>query len=239
MAQSVKLKNILIIGASGHAKVIIDIIEKQKKYKIFGLIDTHKDIGETVFGYTVLGTEMDIPLLMNQNNIHGGIIAIGDNWVRMQMKNRILSLCKGFKFLSAIHPKSILYRGIKIPVGVVIMAGVIVNADAQIGEFCILNTKASLGHDSVMHNFSSLASGVTTGGCLELGECSALSIGAIVIQNIKIGDYAIVGAGSLVIKDIGSYKVAFGNPAKEIRTRKPEEKYLNKVGYNNHESLSN
>lgn len=239
MAQPGKLKDILIIGASGHAKVIIDIIEKQKKYKIFGFIDTHKDVGEIIFGYTVLGTEMDIPLLMNQKNIHGGIIAIGDNWVRKQMKDKILSICKEFKFVSAIHPKSILFKGIKIPTGVVIMAGVIVNANAQIGDFCILNTKASLGHDSVMQNFSSLAPGVTAGGCLEIGECSAISIGAIVIQNIKIGAYTIVGAGSLVVKDIGSYKVAFGNPAKEIRTRKPEEKYLNKVGYNDHEPLSN
>ena len=98
MAQPGKLKDILIIGASGHAKVIIDIIEKQKKYKIFGFIDTNKDVGEIIFGYTVLGTEMDIPLLMNQNNIHGGIIAIGDNWIRKQVKDKVLSICKGFKF---------------------------------------------------------------------------------------------------------------------------------------------
>lgn len=208
--------------------MVIEILKLRGEYNIIGLIDSFKTKGDKVMEYEILGCEEIIPELMKTHNLHGGIIAIGDNWTRKKMRDKIITLTKKFKFISAIHPFSYLYEGIIIPVGVVVMAGVIVNTDAKIGDFCILNTKASLGHDSEMKSFSSLAPGVTTGGNVVLGVESAVCIGATIVNNISIGDYCVIGASSLVIDDFKNNSLVYGTPARLVRHRNPDEKYLGK-----------
>ena len=220
------MKNILIVGASGHAKVIIDIIEKCNEYHIIGLIDTYKRMNGEIAGYPILGDETIIPDLMETYDIYGGIIAIGDNWTRSNMSKQIKSLVPEFKFLTAIHPNAVIGNNVKINEGTVVMAGAIVNSDSKIAEFCILNTKSSLGHDSTMGKFSSLAPNATIGGNVVIGNFSAVSIGATVIQNINIGIHTVIGAQALVLKDVGDYLVAHGTPAKEIKSREAGDSYL-------------
>ncbi len=222
------MKKIVIIGASGHAKVIIDIIEKRNEYQIIGLIDSYKNADQKIMGYTILGKEDLIPELIEKENIVGGVIAIGDNWSRNKVKDTIKKIVPEFKFLPAVHPNAVLCNNLKIAPGVVIMAGAIVNAEAKIAPFCILNTKSSLGHDSVMDDFSSLAPNTTIGGNVSIGEFSAVSIGSTVIQNVKIGMHTIVGAGTLVLEDIGNNLLVYGVPGKKIRDRQIGEPYLAK-----------
>lgn len=110
--------------------------------------------------------------------------------------------------------------------GAVIMAGVAVNPCSSIGRFCILNTNCSLDHDSIMNDFSSLAPRVATGGNCKIGAYTAISIGAILIHGVSVGEHTIVGANSTVLGNIESYKVVYGTPARVIRERKPGDKYL-------------
>ncbi|OEK08546.1 transferase [Flavivirga aquatica] len=220
------MKNILIIGASGHSKMIIDIIKKNDKYNIVGLIDSFKTIGQQVYGYEIIGNEKDIPNLTEKHNIIGAVIGIGDNWTRKQLKESIQIKNPNLFFPAIVHPSAILADDISIPNGTVIMPGAIINANSKIGEFCIINSNSSLGHDSKMDDFSSLASGVTIGGNVKIGFCTAISLGASVIQNINIGRHTLIGAGALVIKDIEDYKKALGVPINKIKNRSSNEKYL-------------
>ena len=218
--------NILLIGASEHAKVVMDAIEKEGKYKIYGLIDSYKPAGEDVFGYKILGTEDMLANLFQSGEVMGGIITIGDNWTRYLVAEKIRSLQPDFKFINVIHPSASIARGVTIGAGTVLMAGVVVNCDSRIGEFCILNTKSSLDHDCVMEDFSSLAPGVTTGGKVLIGAFSAISLGANILHGMKIGEHVVLGAGAVVLKDIPNHSVAYGVPAKVIRKRQAGDKYL-------------
>ncbi len=220
------MKNIVVIGASGHAKVIIDIIEQQNEYQIVGLIDSFKAIGETVYTYKVLGTERDLPGLITQHELYGGIIAIGDNWTRMNMYMEMTAIAPNFTFIKAIHPSAIIGKNVRVGSGTCIMAGVIINSDASIGKQCIINTKSSVGHDVVIKNFASVAPGVSIGGDVKIGKCSAISIGANIVEKVEIGKHTVIGAGALVNKSIKSNKVAYGIPAKAIKNRTLHEKYL-------------
>jgi sugar O-acyltransferase (sialic acid O-acetyltransferase NeuD family) len=220
------MKKILLIGASEHAKVVMDIIEKEGKHEILGLIDTYKPAGEDIFGYKILGAEDVLVDLFKRRKVIGGIITIGDNWTRHKMAEKIKSLAPEFPFVSAIHPSAILARGVTIGAGTVVMAGVIVNSDNRIGAHCILNTKSSLDHDCELGDFSSLAPGVTTGGKVSIGAFSAISLGANIIHGVKVGEQTILGAGAVVLEDIPSYSVAYGIPAKVVRKREVGEKYL-------------
>ena len=220
------IKNIILIGASGHAKVIIDIVEKQNVFKIIGLIDTFKETGTRVDDYTILGTEDELPKLIIEYKIFGGIIAIGDNFLRMKIAQKITTIIPDFQFVTAIHPKAIISKKVLICDGSVIMAGVVVNNNSYIGKHTILNTNSSVDHDCIIREFSSIAPGAILGGNVEINICSAISLGANVIENMNIGKHSIVGAGALVVNSIGDNKIAYGIPAKNIRQRKPSEKYL-------------
>ena len=116
--------------------------------------------------------------------------------------------------------------GLRVGAGTVLMAGVVVNSDSRIGAHCILNTRASLDHDCIMDDFSSLAPGVTVGGVARIGMYSAVSLGANIIHGKNIGAHTVVGAGALVQKDIPDHCVAYGVPARVVRPRAEGERYL-------------
>lgn len=220
------MKNIVIFGASGHGSVILDCIEREGKYNVVGFLDSFKKKDRQHCGHPILGNAFDLPYLMDKHNVYGGIVAIGDNWIRNAIVKRIVTVAHDFEFVSVIHPSAIIGRDVKIGRGVAIMPGAILNANSQVHDFCLLNTSASLGHDGVIQEFSSLAPKVCTGGAFNLGKFSAICLGTQIIENIRIGRHSVVGAGSLVVKDIDSYSLAYGAPAKVIRKRNAGEAYL-------------
>ena len=220
------MENIIIIGSSGHAKVIIDIVECERKYKIIGLIDKFRNVGEYTLGYKIIGKEDDLPELIQKHSLFGGIVAIGDNFVRSNVVNNFIDLCPKFNFVNAIHPDANIARDVRIDNGTVIMGGVTINSSAFVGAHCVINTNSSLDHDSKMAGFSSLAPNVAIGGNVSVGMFTAIGIGSTIIHNVNIGEHTIIGAGSTVLNNIESYKIAYGTPAKTIRKRKVGEKYL-------------
>ena len=142
------------------------------------------------------------------------------------MAERIESICPGFNFISVIHPTACVGKDVHIGKGVALMPGAIVNANSRIGDHCFLNTRSSLGHDSIMEPFSSLAPGVCTGGNVSLGAGSAISIGSSVLERVRIGPESVIGAGSLVLGDVPAGVMVFGNPARIVRQRRAGEPYL-------------
>jgi len=220
------MENIVIIGASGHGAMILDCVEKQSKYNVIGFVDSFKEKGTNQNGYEILGCELDLPMLIAKHDLYGAILAIGNNWTRKTMSDSLRDIAPSLEFVTAIHPSALIGKDVQIGKGCVIMPGAIVNASSKIADFCILNTNSSLGHDSMMENFSSIASGVCTGGNLRLGVFSAISLGANIIENIKVGEHSIIGAGSLVVKDVESYTVVYGSPARFIRKRSVADPYL-------------
>lgn len=220
------MENIVIFGASGHGSVVLDCIEKESRYKVVGFIDSTKKKGSKQNGYEILGTEYDLPYLIDKYNLFGGIVAIGDNWIRSVVVNKIQRILPRFNFISTIHPSAVIGRNVKIGSGVAIMAGVIINTNSRIADHCILNTYSSLDHDGIMQEFSSLAPRACTGGNLYLGKFSSVCLGVQVIERIRIGEHAVIGAGSLVVKDVDSYTLSYGNPSQIIRRRKVGDPYL-------------
>ncbi len=194
--------DIIIIGSGGHAKVVADIIASD--------------------GFLYICR--DWPCIFR--DCERGVVGIGDNDVREMVVDAIRRKYPGFGFMPAVHPRATIASSAEIGQGTVIMAGVVIGPGCVIGEHCILNTRSSLDHDSEMGDFSSLAPGATIGGNVSIGESSAICIGASVAHGIKIGMETIIGAGSTVLRDIDSYVVAYGTPAREQRGREAGDKYL-------------
>ncbi|AOR67904.1 transferase [Burkholderia stabilis] len=220
------MENIVIVGSSGHAKVVIDIVEQAGRYRIAGLIDAFRPRGEETLGYAVLGTERDLPQLIDTHGLAGVLVAIGDNHARETVTATLAALAPGLPCVSAVHPSACIGKASTIGAGTVVMAGAVINPCCTIGEGCIVNTNASLDHDGVMEDFSSLAPGVVTGGNCRIGQGAAVGLGAMLRHRIAVGEHSVVGAGAVVLRDVAPYTVAYGNPARRVRDRAAGERYL-------------
>ena len=204
-------EKIFVFAASGHAKVVIDVIEKQGLYEISFLVDDDLSLKNGVFfGYPVIGGKDD--LLAITDAPQKAIVAIGSNTVRCKISAWLSE--NGFEKVSAIHPSAQLSRGTQLGVGTVVMAGVCINADTIIGEDVIINTRASVDHDCVIGDGVHLAPGSTLCGAVTVGEQSFVCAGATIIPNLTIGRNVVVGAGSTVVKDVPDDVTVVGSPAK-------------------------
>lgn len=214
------MESITIIGSGGHTKVVIDVIEAEGKYKIEAIVCDFAKPGTEILGYKVIGG-----LDMLKDLPQFGIIAIGDNFFREQHEAKIKELCPDFEFVSAVHPSAIVSKHATIGAGMLIQAGAAIKADTQIGNHCIVNSNVSIGHDIVIDDYVTIGPGAMVGGFTRIGKGSAVNVGSVVRDRITIGEYSIVGMGAVVTRDIPAYVVAYGNPAKIIRSREKSDRF--------------
>ena len=189
-----------LFGASGHAKVIMDILTASGE-KIDALIDDNEKVNE-LNGYKVLHGVTDASPI---------IVSIGVNAIRKKVVEKLTG-----EFGTAIHPSAIVSPSAKIGEGTVVMAGAIINADAVIGKHCIINTGASVDHECVIGDYCHIAPHATLCGQVHVGEGSMVGVGACVIPCKNIGSWCTIGAGAAVVKDIPDGVTAVGVPAKVI-----------------------
>jgi sugar O-acyltransferase (sialic acid O-acetyltransferase NeuD family) len=220
------MKNLLMVGAGGHASSIADVVERMGEWRIAGLLDSKVRAGAVHAGYEVAGRPEDVRELAKRHRAEGLLIAVGDNWTRRDLAALLRSAAPEIPFATAIHPNAVIGKNVTIGAGTVVMAGAVININSKIGDFCIVNTRASIDHDNVMADYSSLGPGVTMGGIVSLGELSAVCIGAIVSHKVRIGRETIVGAGSTVLNDLGDGLLAYGTPARPVREWRPYGIYL-------------
>ncbi len=222
-------RRVLVFGAAGHAKVVLDILRLLAGIVVAGLLDDYKPEGFKCLGHEVLGGLQSLPAISRQLERPAIAMAIGDNWRRAQVVQEIRRILPATEFLTAIHPSAELGSDVCVGEGSVILAGAVVNASSRIGKFCIVNTRASLDHDSTMGDYSSLAPGVVTGGQVTVGEFSNIGIGATILPSVSVGRHSVVGAGAVVVRPIPDEVIAYGVPARVIRSRQQGDSYLGSV----------
>lgn len=187
-----------LYGASGHAKVIIDILSASA-VKVDALFDDDCTINEL----------LSIPVRHDWNGESPLIVSIGNNLARKQIVEKL-----NCEFSSAIHPTAIISPHAQIGVGTVVMQGAIVQSDARIGKHCILNTGASIDHECLIGDYVHISPQTTLCGNVHVGEGAWIGASAVVIPGVKIGKWATVGAGSVVVSDVPDGAVAYGNPCR-------------------------
>ncbi|HEY7985626.1 MAG TPA: acetyltransferase [Methylophilaceae bacterium] len=207
--------NIVLIGASGHAKVVIDLIERLDQSQIAFIIDDNPALkGSSLFGYPIIGGRSESAAQNAGKDGMHVIVAIGNNEIRQAMSLWAKSL--GYALLSAVHPSAQIGRGTVVAAGSVVMAGAVINADTTIGENVIVNTSASIDHDCRIGDNVHISPGCHVCGGVTVGEGSFIGAGSTIIPNIKIGRNVIVGAGSTVLDHVPDGVTVVGSPARKI-----------------------
>ena len=207
-------KNIVLFGAGGHAKVVIDIIETAGLFTIKSIVDDNRKRTGTEFcGYPVMGGRDEF-VSTNCQDIDSGFIAIGDNKIRGSIADWCIE--HDIDLVQVGHPAAVIAKKVIIQPGSVVMPGVIINTDVKIGFNAIINTNSSIDHDCVIGNSVHVGPGVTLCGNVQVGNSTLIGAGSTVAPNIIIGKNVIIGAGTTVIANVSSNQKIAGSPARSI-----------------------
>lgn len=205
--------SVFVFGASGHAKVVIDIFERMKGTKVaFVIDDTEEKHGQMICGYPILGGRD--ALLASRRKARTGIVAIGDNGGRARVAAWLIE--HGFRAASAVHPAAAVARGVEIGDGTAVMAGAVINSETRIGSHVIINTGATVDHDCVIGDCVHIAPGCHLCGGVSVGAGTLLGVGTAVIPGVTIGANVVIGAGSTVLQDIPDGARMAGSPCRPV-----------------------
>jgi UDP-N-acetylbacillosamine N-acetyltransferase len=213
------MKKIVIWGASGHAKVVADIIRLVGEYQIEGFLDNvnNERNNSKFYGATILGGNEILPKLLDLGIVNI-IMGFGNCGKRLQLADQVRKM--GFQLVTAVHPGSIIASDVIIKPGTVVAAGAVINPSSIIGENAIINTSASIDHDCKIDDGVHICPGAHLAGKVTVGRATWIGIGSCVIEDIIVGEYTLIGAGSVVVKNIPANVIAYGNPAVVLKKNK-------------------
>ena len=204
-------KEVIILGAGGHAKVIAESILKSGD-EVLGFLDDNEEIqGKEIYlGRKVIGKINEV---VNYQDKYF-VIGIGSNKVRKIFAEKYSNL----KWYTAIHPSAIIASDVVIGEGTVIMPGVVINPGAVVGKHCIINTAVSLDHDNRINDYVHISPGSHLAGTVTVGDSTWICAGVTIINNINIASGNIVGAGAVVINDITEQDSTYvGVPIRKVK----------------------
>jgi acetyltransferase-like isoleucine patch superfamily enzyme len=184
--------NIVVIGAGGHAKVVIATVRA-----LGGSVVRVYDDDESRWGQTLLGVPVAGPILSQRIGNSPAVLAIGDNR----------------------HPKAVVDSSVIIGLGTVVFAGAVIQPDTEIGAHCIVNTSASIDHDCSVGDYVHVGPGVTVCGGVRVEEGALLGVGAKVAPLVRVGQWSTVGAGAVCVQEVPSRSTVVGVPAAPVGAR--------------------
>ncbi len=203
-------ERLLIIGASGHGKVVADIAIKMNIWKSIAFLDDN-ELLKVSLGLKVVGKTEDAFKFIEDADI---FVAVGNNAAREKIQKKLEG--KGASIPVLVHPNAVIGSEVELGKGTVVMAGVVINSSTKIGRGCIINTGATLDHDNLIQDYVHISPGAHLAGTVNVFKGSWIGIGSTVSNNVSISSCCIVGAGAVVIRDIIEPGTYVGVPARRV-----------------------
>jgi len=208
-------KGIIFWGGTGHAKVLRELVE-HLDFKLLAVFDNNTSVPSPF---------PDVPIYHGPEGFRqwketcefrevSCLVAIGGARGRDRIQIQVFLQAEGLQPVAVVHPAAFVARNCSLGKGCQVLPHATLCAEVRLGEACIINTAASVDHESVLGRGVHVAPGARLAGCVSVGDCSLIGVGAVVLPRVKIGADVIVGAGSVVTKDVPDGVVAFGNPAR-------------------------
>lgn len=216
---------LIVVGASGHGKVVAEAATAAG-FRVIGHLDDVTPTGAPVGGRPRLGSCSDLPALAAANAGLAVALGIGHNAGRTAVAGRLAALLPELDFPAIVHPAATVASSARLGRGVVVLARAVINAEATLDDFTLVNTGAIVEHDCRLGRAASLAPAAAMGGGSTLGDGAALMMGALLRHRTTVGEHSIVGMGSVVVSDLPPLVVAWGNPARMRHARTADDAYI-------------
>ncbi|MGA2232718.1 MAG: acetyltransferase [Tepidisphaeraceae bacterium] len=210
--------DVLIIGAGGHGKVVLDILRSAGLHRPVGFLDAAPGLnGTSVGGLPVLGQVNLLPKL--KSKARGAIVAVGDNRARASYCQLLRQ--EGYELVNALHPSATISAAARLGNNVVVAAGAVVGTDSELADAVIVNTSAIIDHECQIGLSAHICPAAALAGRVTVGELAFVGLGSRVIQCLSLGRQCVIGAGAVVIRDIPDFATAVGVPARIIKSTAP------------------
>lgn len=193
--------SLILVGAGGHANSCIDVIQLENKYKIQGIVGQNSELGKTILGYPVIGTDEDLEDLFSKYK--NAIICVGQikNFdIRINLFTRIKKI--GYNLPTIISPRAYISKTATVGEGSIIMHNVLINQNCTVGKNCIINTGSILEHDVKIGDQTHISTSCVLNGGVQVGELSFVGSGTVVKEMVTIGSKVIIGMQSKILKNV-------------------------------------
>jgi sugar O-acyltransferase (sialic acid O-acetyltransferase NeuD family) len=192
--------SILLIGAGGHARACIDVIEQDGRFSVFGLTGLSAEIGQNVLGYPVLGTDVDLPQFLIE--APNALITVGQI-KSAELRKRLYRdlLAAGFAMPAIVSPRGYVSPHAEVGNGTIVMHGAVVNAGAKVGANCILNSQSLVEHDAIVGDHCHISTGAAINSGVHVGAETFIGSNCSVRQGLRIGARCLIGMGQRILSD--------------------------------------
>lgn len=209
------MRNLYIIGARGCGRetynLFLDCKNDLKDVECVGFLDDKSDALDGFTGYPPVVSSVE-EYSPKENDVF--ICALGDpKWV--QFYTSIIKKKNGI-FISLISPDAYIGSNTRIGKGCHIARWSIISCDVSIGDNCYIGAFSDIGHDVRIKENSHLGAYTFVGGYSEIEENVTIHPRVNILPGKKIGSDSVIGAGSVVIRNVKQDTTVFGNPAKVI-----------------------
>ncbi|MFM8453543.1 MAG: acetyltransferase [Gammaproteobacteria bacterium] len=211
-------KKVLLWGASGHAKVLVPILASLNM-QVLAFIDLKADkiefLSQPVFKNLedFLNSKLFLPYAKQADQLYFALAFGGHQGPsRLELHEKLMA--QGLSPIDLIHPRAWVADSAQLEAGVQVLGMAAVSEEVRIGKQSIVNTQASIDHESQIGQGVHIMPGATLAGCVEVDDFACIGSGATVLPRIKIGKGAMVGAGAVVTRDVPAYTTVMGIPAK-------------------------
>ncbi|MDR4168527.1 acetyltransferase [Bacillus nitratireducens] len=203
-------EKLLIIGASGHGKVIADIALKMNKWQSISFLDDNETLKSSM-GIEIIDKSASISKYIDDYDF---FVGIGNNVIREKIQRQLET--EGASIPVLIHPSAIIGEQVYLEAGTVVMAGAVINCCTKIGKGCIINTTSTVDHDNIIEDYVHISPGAYLAGTVNIGRGTWLGIGSIISNNINVTGGCRIGAGTVVVKDITELGTYVGVPSRRL-----------------------
>lgn len=211
------MKNLILVGAGGHCRSVIDSIRSSNEFCIEGILDRPHKVGSFVDGIEVIGTDEEMKAYFNKGIKYAflSLGSIGDIRLRTRLYEKIL--LNGFEIPNIVDATAILARNIRMGRGVFVGKRAVVNAAVSVGDAAIINTAAVIEHDCLVGDFAHVSPGAILCGGVRADYGCHIGAGTVVVQGVHIGKRSLIGAGSVVLASIAEDSLAYGTPCRVVK----------------------
>lgn len=210
-------KKILLIGGGGHCKSVLDTLLETNEYDDIGIIDVASKTGQEIFGIKYIGTDDDFKRLYDEGYKYAFVTvgSVGNTEIRKKIAKDIADI--GFCVPNIVSTTAVIAKEVTLTKGIYVGKNAVINCCTSIDDFCIINSCAVIEHDCTIDKFVHAAPGCVVCGQVNVGSSTHIGANCTVRQGINIGQNSVIGAGSVVVTDIKSDAVAYGNPCREVQ----------------------
>lgn len=209
-------QRVIVWGAGGHGKVVVDALLAADLCNVIGIVDDDgAKTGASILGIPVLDFSGGLRALTRRLSFDAMVVGIGDNYIRAEKFQQLTEL--GIAPITVVHPAATVSPFAKLGRGVVVMAGAVINPGTVVNDNVCVNTSASVDHDNHLEFSCHILPNATLAGTVRIGEYAYVGSGAVVIPNVTIHKFSYLGAGAVALKDVPEGVVSAGNPAAQIR----------------------